>query len=299
VYIAKDPAGRNTLRGTGAHNTLRVDGADQALADGPFSWTHIPATKAENWIAGKSFTYFVGSHNGYARLADPVVHRRHVLKIAGGVWLVRDVALGRTEHELEILWHFAPDLEVRSVAAGRVEISRAGAGPEEARLSLLVAEETVWQTGTEVTETPQSPAYGALQAAPLARCHARVRLPAETATALVPRVGAIPQESGPRLASMTEAAVQAYQLDYRQNSESDWFFFALGEEPWSFGPWSSDARVLYCRIENEKLTHLVAIGGTQVAWQGQPLLKATGPAAFFEWRGQDAAMNAVPCAEKH
>ncbi len=301
VYIAKDPADRNTLRGTGAHNTLRVDGADQAEADGPFSWIHIPATKAENWIAGKSFTYFVGSHNGYARLADPVLHRRHVLKIAGGVWLVRDVALGRTEHELEIRWHFAPDLEVRSVAPGRVEISRAGAGPDEARLSLLVAEETVWQAGAEVTETLQSPAYGALQAAPLVRCHARVRLPAETATALAPRLGAIPQGSEPRLASMTEAAVQAYQLDYRQNenNESDWFFFALGEEPWSFGPWSSDARVLYCRIENEKLTHLIAIGGTQVAWQGQPLLKATGPAAFFEWRGQDGVMKTAPCAEKH
>jgi uncharacterized heparinase superfamily protein len=80
VYIAKDPADRNTFRGTGAHNTLRVDGMDQAVADEPFSWTHIPTTQAENWIVGKSFTYFVGSHNGYARLADPVVHRRHVLQ---------------------------------------------------------------------------------------------------------------------------------------------------------------------------------------------------------------------------
>ena len=88
------------------------------LPDEPFSWTHIPTTQAENWIVGKSFTYFVGSHNGYARLADPVVHRRHVLKIAGGVWLVRDVVLGRTEHELEIRWHFAPDLEVRGRRLG-------------------------------------------------------------------------------------------------------------------------------------------------------------------------------------
>jgi hypothetical protein len=291
VYIAQNLADRNTLRGTGAHNTLRVDGADQAVADGPFSWTHIPATQAGNWIVGKSFTYFVGSHNGYERLADPVLHRRHVLKIAGGVWLVRDVALGRAEHEVEIQWHFAPDLEVRSVAPGRVEISRAGARPNEAELSLAVPEETVWQAGTEVTETVQSPAYGAMQAAPLVRCHARVLLPAETATALAPRLGAIRQEGEPRLSSMTEAAVQAYELDY--HDASDGFFFALGEKAWSFGPWSSDARVLYCRIEKEKLTHLVAIGGTQVAWQGQALLTA-GPSAFFEWRKQDAMMNTAP-----
>jgi hypothetical protein len=296
VYIAKDPADRDTFRGTGAHNTLRVDGADQAVADEPFSWTHIPTTQVENWIVGKSFTYFVGSHNGYARLADPVQHRRHVLKIAGGAWLVRDVALGRTEHELEIRWHFAPDLEVRTVGAGRVEITRADAASGESGLSLIVPEETVWHTATDVSRTLLSPAYGAFQPAPLVRCHARVLLPAETATVLVPRRGAIREEGEPliepRLASMAQAAVQVYELDY--HDESQGFFFALGDGAWSFGPWSSDARVLYCRIDKEKLAHLVVIGGTHVAWQGQPLLKAAGPSAFFEWRRQDAVINAAP-----
>src|SRR5713101_6499437 len=200
VYISKDPADRNTFRGTGAHNTMRVDGVDQAIADEPFSWTHIPSTQVENWIVGKSFTYFVGSHNGYARLVDPVVHRRHVLKIAGGVWLVRDIALGRAEHELEIQWHFAPDLEVRSVGAGRVEVTVAGAPSGESALSLIVPEETVWQTATEVGRTLLSPAYGAFQPAPLVRCHTRVVLPAETATALVPRCGTIRQEGEPLIA---------------------------------------------------------------------------------------------------
>jgi len=300
VYISKDPAERNTFRGTGAHNTVRVDGVDQAVADEPFSWTHIPTTQVENWIAGKSFTYFVGSHNGYARLADPVEHRRHVLKIAGDVWLVRDVALGRTEHELELRWHFAPDLEVqnedRNSRAGRVEITRAGAASGESGLSLIVPEETAWHTATEVGRTLLSPAYGAFQPAPLVRCHARVLLPAEIATALVPRSGAIRQEGEPqiepRLVSMAQAAVQVYELNY--HDESHGFFFALGDEAWSFGPLSSDARVLYCRIEKEKLAHLVVIGGRQVAWQEQPLLKAAGPSAFFEWRRQDAVLNAAP-----
>jgi hypothetical protein len=316
VYISQDPADRNTLRGTGAHNTMRVDGVDQAVADEPFSWTHIPATQAESWIVGKSFTYFVGSHNGYARLVDPVVHRRHVLKIAGGVWLIRDIALGQTEHELEIRWHIAPDLEVQAIASGRVEIStlgaRASSSPAQAGtaasgesgLSLIVPEETVWHTATEVSRTLLSPAYGAFQPAPLVRCHARVMLPAETATALLPRRGAIRREDErliapqveqklePRLASMAQGAVQVYELDYHEGSHG--FFFALGDEAWSFGPWASDARVLYCRIEKEKLAHLIAIGGTYVAWQGHPLLKMAGPSAFFEWRKHDAVMNAAP-----
>lgn len=296
VYISKDPVDRDTFRGTGAHNTVRVDGVDQAVADEPFSWTHIPTTQVENWVVGRSFTYFVGSHNGYARLADPVLHRRHVLKIAGDLWLVRDVALGRTEHELEIRWHFAPDLEVRAAGAARVEVSKAGARSGESWLTLIVPEETIWHTATEVTRTLLSPAYGAHQPAPLVRCHARVSLPAETATAFVPRSGSVRQEGEhliePRLASMAEAVVQVYELDYRDQSHG--FFFSLGEQVWSFGPWSSDAQALYCRIENEKLAHLVVIGGTQVAWQGQPLLKAAGPSAFFEWRGRDGVMNAAP-----
>ncbi|MGA7292491.1 MAG: hypothetical protein WBW85_08135, partial [Terriglobales bacterium] len=117
----------------------------------------------------------------------------------------------------------------------------------------------------------------------------------ETATALVPRSGATRLESpafAPRFASMTLAGVQVYELDYPDKSHG--FFFRLGDASWSFGPWSSDARVLYCRIENEKLAHLVLIGGTYVAWQQKPLMKVVGPCSFFEWRKQDSVMNAAP-----
>ncbi|MFY9844796.1 MAG: alginate lyase family protein [Terriglobales bacterium] len=297
VYISKDPADRNVFRGTGSHNTMRVDGEDQAVADGPFSWTNIPTTQAENWIVGNTFTYFAGSHNGYTRLPDPVVHRRHLLNIAGGLWFVRDIAHGRAEHELDIRWHFAPDLEVRTVGE-RIEIAKADDGSSDLRLSLLVPEETTWPLATEITRTLLSPAYGAFQSAPLVRCHGRALLPAETATVLLPHYGTIRQENAPKLASIAQATVQTYELDHRHHDhdEGHGFFFALGGEAWSFGPWSSDARVLYCRIENDKLVHLIVIGGTRVAWQEQPLLKpATATTSgFFEWRKQDEVINSVP-----
>jgi hypothetical protein len=296
VYISEDPANRNRLRGTGAHNTMSVDGVDQAVAGEPFSWIQIPITQAENWIEGKTFTYFAGSHNGYARLADPVVHRRHILKIAGGPWLVRDLAQGRAEHELEIRWHFAPDLELRDLGAGRVDAVRASDPAFGVRLSLLVPVETVWQM--EVGSALISPAYGALQPAPLVRCQARAALPAETATVLRPaRVLAAEsdrsiekdiEQNELRLAATGHGALQVYELRDR-NRESDnehKFCFALGDH-WNFGSWSSDARVLYYRTENEKLEHLVAIGGSNLAWEGKQLLQSTGPIPFFEWRRQD------------
>jgi len=318
VYISKDPADRDTFRGTGAHNTLRVDGVDQAVAGEPFSWTEIPTTDTNNWIAGRSFTYFAGSHDGYERLADPVTHRRHVLSVAG-MWLIRDQALGKAEHELELRWHFSADLEVRSPARGRVEISTAGDAPGAASMTLLMPQETVWSDAIEISRTLLSPAYGALQSAPLVRCAARVALPAETATLLAPRRQAV-RKSGdcpldadvnvnePSFASMAGAAVQVYEVDYHYRDESHAFFFALdsasADKEWNFGPWSSDASLLYCRIEREKLVHLIAIGGTEVAWQGQPLLRMPGNSTeqptgrpeegtgFFEWRKHDALMAA-------
>ena len=313
VYISQDPADRNAFRGTAAHNTLRVDEADQAVADEPFSWTHIPTTLAETWIAGKTFTYFVGSHDGYTRLPDPITHRRHVLSVASGIWLVRDVVVGRAEHQIEIRWHFASDLEVRAITAKRVDISQPAARNNEPTLSpitmsLIMPDTAPWQPAMEITETLISPAYGALESAPLLRCSARASLPAETATALLTSSPDLPQnreprnedtlDAAPRLLSITNVAVQAYELDYHGARHG--FLFARANsntnDTWTFADWSSDARMLYHCTENDQLAHLVVIGGTQVLWHGQPLLQAAGPSDFLEWRRQDAVMNSTPAS---
>lgn len=286
VYISADSADRNAFRGTGAHNTMRVDGVDQAEPDGPFSWSAIPTTRLENWTAGKTFSYFAGSHDGYTRLADPVTHCRYLVKINGGPALVRDLALGRDEHELEVLWHFAPEVTVRSV---RENAWVAGlSGDEGSSLSLIVPNETIWRT--EITKNLISPAYGKFQPAPLLRAHDRGRLPLEIATLLRPCTAAVNREGS--LASMRLAAVQVYE--WVEESADHGFCFALDKRPWNFGPWFSDAEFLYCRIVAEKLTHLVVVGGTYVAWKNRELLKAPGPSTFFEWREQDGLLHAEP-----
>ncbi|MBZ5657213.1 MAG: heparinase II/III family protein [Acidobacteriia bacterium] len=289
VYISSDPADRNTFRGTSAHNTMRVDGVDQAVPDEPFSWTDIPTTRSENWVAGKTFTYFAGSHNGYSRLTDPVTHRRCLLRVNGTLGLVRDVALGCAEHDLEIRWHFAHDVSLREGGARELVASRLDATAEPS-LHLIVPEQTTWKT--EITRSLLSPAYGRLQPAPVARCEARVKLPAEIATVLIAQPNGVGVDHGRRLASMQHAAVHVYEL--QDKNESHGFFFALDKQPWSFGPWSSDAEVLYCRIREEKIVQLIAVGGSAVAWQGKQLLRATKPAAYFEWRKPDGLMNAEP-----
>ena len=286
VYISADPADRNTFRGTAAHNTMRVDGMDQAVCGDPFSWTAISTTRVGNWNCGKTFSYFAGSHDGYSRLDDPVTHERYVVKINEGPVLVRDVALGQREHELEVLWHFGPDVDVHEVTKNMLVASEPGG--EGSALSMIVPDETEWQM--EITRSLVSPAYGKFQAAPLVRAHGRLRLPAEIATLLWPHSVTIQQHGN--LVSMRHVPVQVYELVDGDTHHG--FCFALDKRPWNFGPWFSDAEFLYCRIEGEKLVHLIMVGGTYVAWQGQELLKAPGPSAFFEWRKQDAILHAEP-----
>jgi len=309
VYVSSDPADRNALRGTRAHNTIRVDGLDQAVADAPFSWTNIPATQVEDWVIGKTFTYFAGSHNGYARLKDPVTHRRCVLHLDDGIWLVRDVLLGNREHDLELRWHFASDLFVRESSAGQFVASRPNR-PNSFALRMVMAgaklaESDCWKTGT--TRTLVSPAYGRYQPAPVVYAEARVKLPEEIATALIAKRDTSQTQEEAQLLSNRADGVQVYEL--REGNRSHEFFFAepdltpagrssddspRNRAAWSFGPWFSNAQLLYCRAEGEKLVRLIAVGGKTLECQGKPLINASGPCKFFEWRMQDRLTNAEP-----
>ena len=48
TYVA-DPVERNRFRGSGAHNTVRIDGRDQAVPGGPFRWNDKPAVSVWQW----------------------------------------------------------------------------------------------------------------------------------------------------------------------------------------------------------------------------------------------------------
>jgi len=323
VYISSDPSDRNHFRGTAAHNTLRVDGVDQAVPEEPFSWTSIPTPRAESWVTGRTFTYFSGSHNGYARLADAATHRRSVLRMNGfenesgeksgdesnghgnnGIWIVRDVVLGEAEHQLELNWHFASDVIVRENGTGQFVAQKTGtecvdkdrarsaqAEPGQHTLRLIIPDATSWSTG--VTQCEISPAYGRYEAAPLVRSTARVKLPAEIATVFLAD-GKHAQRKEARMMSSTHEFCQAYELWVGAEKHS--FVFALGEGQWTYGPWSSDAQVLYCRVQEGVVTQLVAIHGTWLKWEGHTLACSQGPSGYFEWRRHGGLLYADPAS---
>ena len=101
---------RGYFKGTRAHNTLAIDGQDQAVSGGPFLWLTHPASALDKPIGNPACSW-QARHDGYCRLADPVVHHRRVeISTDDRSVVVRDWIDAREPHEAVLSWHFGPDV---------------------------------------------------------------------------------------------------------------------------------------------------------------------------------------------
>ena len=153
---------RDRFRGTAAHNTLQVDGRDQAQPNGPFAWTGMPEITVDRWHSGETFDFFAGHHNGY----EPVMHHRWVFGFKNKFWLVRDLVTeprpSGSGHRIDIHWHFLDDRDIAILPPAGHNWSRS-------------VERWDW-----------SPVYGRKEPALVLRFSTEAELPAEFAVLLTP-----------------------------------------------------------------------------------------------------------------
>jgi hypothetical protein len=130
TYVA-DPRERNRFRGSAAHNTVRVDGRDQAIPGGPFRWNDKPIVKVREWTAAAERDYLAAScaYGGFT-------HRRRVVFIKPAMAIVLDTVDGPPgDHTVEQFWHlekaeeaarfsFSDPAEVLDVMRSRALCSR-------------------------------------------------------------------------------------------------------------------------------------------------------------------------------
>ena len=109
---------RDYFRGTGAHNTLRVDGVDQSVSGGNFMWLRHARGRCLEFSVSPRQDYFAGWHDGYLRLADPVAHTRRISldKFTRRI-VIEDVLEMAGEHEVELFFHAAEACEVTQMTA--------------------------------------------------------------------------------------------------------------------------------------------------------------------------------------
>lgn len=127
---------RDYFKGTSAHNTLRVDGVDQSVSGGNFLWRQHAAARRERFEADRARELWVGCHEGYLRLRDPVLHRR-ALELNKGARRLRvtDRLECKAKHHVELFWHAHEGCEtaiegevvVVKRAQATIELSMSGA----------------------------------------------------------------------------------------------------------------------------------------------------------------------------
>ena len=124
---------RAYFRGTSAHNTLRVDGADQSQPGGNFMWLRKARAACSAWRTDAREDLLEGAHDGYRALRDPVTHRRRITLDKHARRIVIEDRVGMAaEHDVELFFHAHEDCAVREIWGG-VEIER---GAVRLRLAL-------------------------------------------------------------------------------------------------------------------------------------------------------------------
>ena len=107
TYSYNSPAPwNNPFAHTSHHNTVEIDGLDQMDRAKRFMW--LP------WLTGCSFGTSVptqgdvscwnGEHDGYRRLADPITHRRGLVRLGADHWLIVDSLRGKQPHSFRLHW---------------------------------------------------------------------------------------------------------------------------------------------------------------------------------------------------
>jgi hypothetical protein len=181
-----DEGWRSHYRSTGAHSTVDIDGAGQAVPRGPFGWVSRPGARLVHWESTASRDVAVGEHRAYCRLADPVIHRRTVIREKSRQCIVVDDLAGRAEHRVDLRFQFAPmsltldpTLWVRAV---RVPT----AGLFVHAFATVPLKAAVLEGELEPRQGWLSADYGRHEPAPVLLYSAVARLPLRIITVLIP-----------------------------------------------------------------------------------------------------------------
>ena len=97
------------FRETAAHNTVRIDGQDQARHINKMAWSNSYTATLEAEDLATANPWVQGSHDGYRALErGSVLHRRVVWVRQRGYIVVCDFLEGTGSHDVEVTFQFAP-----------------------------------------------------------------------------------------------------------------------------------------------------------------------------------------------
>lgn len=111
-YVPGRPDVEHYFKGIRSHNTIEIDGRDPIELVSRFVWLPWPQARLMRFDAptGRSHWGLIEAETlDYDRKPWRVRHRRAVLPLSPGAWLVVDDLLGAGEHEAVVRWHLQDD----------------------------------------------------------------------------------------------------------------------------------------------------------------------------------------------
>jgi hypothetical protein len=219
------------------------------------------------------FDYFDGAHDGYR----PCVHRRHILALHGDLLLVADLVTDPDsrcddQHEAAVHWHIDPRWRVETHGHG----AHVSAGGE--RASLHAPEGLVEAfCGDERSGLGwHAPVYGRIEPATTIRVTRRGRAPLW----IVSVFGLDPDNAVDAVETLpvwAEASVLGHSAALRitRRLSTDYWIIAepvadaeaaasQNRRTWRVADLETDARMLFCRIADQRMTRIALVDGSLV-----------------------------------
>lgn len=257
------------LRGTRAHTTVCIDGAEQGELAARDEIFLAPRAVLDLWASSPECVVMSGRHDGYRRLPYPVWHGRTIVVMHGLYWLIVDHLEGAGHHVAEQRFHFAPGVPVTALAGSAGVVAGAGA----AQLTLQWAAAGCSGLSVRCEPAIAEQRFGRPEATTLvaAVCSGSVPLAIAAAGAAGGRRVGVRWTGDAGRCVVVEGNGFAHQVDFTGGGQ-----FALP------GGWSSDAAIVIGRGAQSGAPHdVLLIGATQVERAGE----ARGAAATYSGDG--------------
>ncbi len=113
------PDWRNYFRSTRAHNTVEIDGENQAELAGPFLWNTQADATALEYQPTAAGGAIIGEHTGYFRLANPVLHRR-TIKLNDKTITIIDNLEAIRQHKITQYFHLAENVRIDKIETNHI-----------------------------------------------------------------------------------------------------------------------------------------------------------------------------------
>ena len=105
---------RRYFRSTAAHNTVEIDGQDQAEQVADFMFASFYKIQNVYWSEEEDKIIWGAAHDGYRRLPDPVMHNRKVLfDKTKCLFKIIDSIEAKKRHQIKLFFHLHPDMHVQ------------------------------------------------------------------------------------------------------------------------------------------------------------------------------------------